>query len=95
MPLPTIDIASAQITVTSAATALDQSTAGYRSLLLRNRGAVAVYLGDSNVSTSTGFQLDPGETTSIDIARSGAAGALWGVTASSTARVDVLQVGLV
>ena len=95
MPLPTVDMASAQVTVTSSATALDQSTAGARSLLVRNRGAVAVYLGDSGVTTATGFQVDPAETVAIDIPRSGGAGALYGITASSTARVDVLQVGLV
>lgn len=84
-------VTSAQVTVTTAATALDQSTAGARSLLVRNRGAVAVYLGGSTVTTSTGTQLDPGESASVDILKYGSG--LYGITASSTARVDVLQVG--
>jgi hypothetical protein len=85
-------VSSAQVTVTSTATALDQSTAGARSLLVRNRGAVAVYLGGSGVTTANGFQLDTGESVSVDIL--GFGGGLYGIVASSTARVDVLQAGL-
>lgn len=82
---------SNQVNVTNAATALDQNTTGVRSLLVRNRGAVAVYLGGSTVTTSTGFQLDPGESLTLDFPTYGAG--LWGITASATVRVDVLEVG--
>ena len=85
-------VTSAQVTVTNTATALDQSTAGSRSMLVRNRGAVAVYLGGFAVTTSIGFQLDPGEAATVDVLKYGSG--LYGITASSTARVDVLQSGL-
>jgi hypothetical protein len=92
MTIQAAAVASAQVTVTTTATALDQSTSGPRSLLLRNRGAVAVFLGGSGVTSSTGLQLDPGETLSLDVPKFGAG--VYGRTASSTARVDVLQVSL-
>lgn len=85
-------VGSGQVTVTTTAAVLDQTTTGTRSLLVRNRGSVPVYLGGSNVSSSNGFQLDPGESASVDIPKYGAG--LYGRTASSSARVDVLQVGL-
>lgn len=92
MSVQATNIASGQVTVTSTATALDQSTTGARSMLVRNRGSVAVYLGGSNVSTSNGFQLDPGESVGLDAAKFGSG--LYGRTASSSARVDVLQSSL-
>jgi hypothetical protein len=91
VPTQTTTTTSAQVSVTNAATALDQNTAGARSLLVRNRGSVAVYVGGAAVTTSTGFQLDPGESATADFPTFG--GGLWGITASSTARVDVLEVG--
>jgi hypothetical protein len=87
--------ASQQVTVTDSATLLDiNTTASGRSLLVRNRGSIAVYVGGPAVTTSTGFQLDPGEAVSLDADDgSGAGSGNYGITASSTARVDVLQVG--
>lgn len=82
---------SAQVTVTNTATQLDQNTAGVRSLLARNRGSVAVFLGGPAVTTAIGFQLDPGDSVSVDVPAFG--GGLYGITASTNARVDVLQVG--
>lgn len=85
--------ASGQVTVTTSATLLDTSTGGGRSALVRNRAAIAVYVGGPAVTPATGFQLDPGEAVSIDTGGSGAGGGTYAVTASSTARVDVLQQG--
>jgi hypothetical protein len=82
------DTSGSQVTVTSSVTQL--SGTGIASVLVRNRGSVAVYLGDGSVSSSNGFQIDPGEAVSVDLAQY--AGGLYGRTASSTARVDVLQV---
>ena len=84
----------AQVSVTSSATLLDtNTTASGRSVLVRNRGSVPVFLGGSAVTTSTGFQLDPGEGASVDVPGTGAASGLYGITASSTATVHTLQVG--
>lgn len=91
MSVQTTVTAANQVTVGTTATALDQSTAGARSILIRNRGSVAVYVGPAGVTTSTGFQLDAGESLTADFPTYG--GGLYGITASSTARVDVLEVG--
>lgn len=87
--------ASAQVTVTTAATLLDRNTtASGRAVLLRNRGSIAVYIGGPGVTTAVGFQLDPGEAISVDTAEGiGVDTGTYGITASSTARVDVLQQG--
>lgn len=58
-------------------------------LNVRNRGSVAVYLGAPNVTTSTGYQLDPGEAVGVSLS---AGEELYGITASSTAAVHVLKV---
>jgi hypothetical protein len=84
---------SAQTSVNTTATLIDTSTGGARSVLLRNRGSVAVYLGGIDVASNTGFQLDPGESVTLDVGGSGAGGGLYGRTASSSATVHVLQVG--
>lgn len=91
MSVQTTTTGSAQVTVTNAATALDVNSTGARSLLVRNRGSVAVYLGGAAVTTGIGFQLDPGESLTADFPTYSAG--LYGITASSTARVDVLEVG--
>lgn len=84
-------ISSNQVTVTTSATRLDPSTGvPTGAVLVRNRGSAAVYLGGSNVTTANGFQLDAGESVPMDI-RSG--DALYGVVASGTQTVHVLQVG--
>lgn len=83
--------ASGQVSVTTTATLLDQSTGGSRAVLVRNRGTVAVYLGAGTVTSGTGFQLDSGESVSIDVSGSGAGGGLYARTASGTATVHVLQ----
>ncbi len=87
--------AAQQVTVTTSATLLDiNTTALGRALLIRNRGTVAVYLGGPDVTTGTGFQLDAGEAVSLDADDgSGDGSGNYARTASSTARVDVLQVG--
>lgn len=85
----------AQVSVGDTATRLDQTlTPGVKSssILVRNRGAVAVFLGPAGVATNTGFQLDPGESVSMDLGAS-AGPFLYGITASSTATCHVVQVG--
>jgi protein involved in polysaccharide export with SLBB domain len=64
-------------------------TAGLR-INARNRGAVPVYLGASDVTTATGYQLDPGDSVSSYIENGEE---LYGVAASSSAIVHVLKGG--
>lgn len=84
---------SVQRTVTTAATLLDVDTvlSSSRSVLIRNRGSVAVFIGGSAVTTGTGFQLDPGETVTLDTSGTGAGVATYGITASGSSAVHVLQ----
>ena len=91
-----VDMAArgSQVSVTTTATRLDldpqtsnQPFAG----VFTNRGAVAVFLGGSGVTTA-GYQLDPGQSLPLDLDRAGANG-LYGIVAAGTCRVDVLQVG--
>lgn len=56
---------------------------------LCNRGAASVFVGGPGVSVSTGYELKPGEATSIDNGPSG--GGVWAVAASGSVRVDRLQ----
>jgi len=88
-----VSVAAARVDVTSSATRLDADLAAVRrgTLLVRNKGTAAVYLGPSNVTTSTGFQLDPDESVSIDL-DSYTLG-LYGRAASGTHTCHVLQVG--
>lgn len=81
-----------RVSVATSATLLDRTDTIRRgSLLVRNRGSAAVYLGASDVSTSTGFQLDAGESVSVD-AETYPVG-LYAVCASGTVSCHVLQVG--
>lgn len=82
-----------QVSVTTTATRLDTSTAagmGRSSLMVRNMGTVTIDLGGSTITAGTGFQLRAGESLSIDIASSDP---IFGIVASGTATVHVLQVG--
>ena len=56
---------------------------------VRNRGAIAVYLGGAAVTSSTGYQLDPGESVSTWLE---AGETMYGISASSSV-VHVLTGG--
>jgi hypothetical protein len=84
-----------RVTVTTTATSLDLALASAVSsstLVVRNRGAVAVYLGGSDVTDTTGWQLDPGETLSVDLRSYGPSG-LFGITTSGSAVCHVCRLG--
>lgn len=81
-----------RVTVADTATRIDSATISARTqaVLVRNRGAVSVYLGGAGVTTAAGFQLDAGESVSMDahVYQLG----LYGITAAGTAAVHVLHV---
>lgn len=58
------------------------------SVAARNRGSVEVFMGGSNVTTSNGVRVDPGETLTVEL---GPDEALFGIVASGTATCHVLQ----
>lgn len=83
-----------QVTVTTSATALESTlTAQGMSVLVRNRGAVAVYIGGSAVTAATGYQLDPGEAVTLDASDQNPLG-VYGITAAVSCVCHVLQVGV-
>lgn len=82
---------ASRVTVTTSATRLDTAnTAKSPNIIIRNRGSVAVYVGGSAVTSADGFQLDAGE--SLDVAVGAGNIGLYGITASGTASVHILQV---
>lgn len=86
-------IKQAQVSVTTTATLLDQTMTGVEkvAILVRNRGTGAVYIGGSDVSSSNGFQLDAGESTTVEAGTYSPG--LYGRAATGTHTVHVLQVG--
>jgi hypothetical protein len=86
-----MSVAAAQITVGTSATQLQAREGDGHSLCLRNAGAVDVYLGASDVTTSTGFKLAAGETMALDLL---AAEAVYGIVASGSCIVHVLGVSV-
>lgn len=62
---------------------------GSSEINIRNRGSVSVYIGEPNVATTTGYQLDPGEAVWMRVK---AGEQVYGITASTTCVVHVLKV---
>ena len=82
-----------QTSVGTSATAIEGTQ--YPGYLLKNNGAAVVYLGDSSVTTGTGFPIDPGDVFSpVDMANKSVRGynseRLYGIVASGTVDVRVL-----
>lgn len=85
---------SAQTTVdtTAGGTRIDGTSGSGAFVLIKNQGTIAVYVGPSGLTTSTGFKLDAGESLSLDSIRGD--DALYGITGSSSTTVHVLQAGV-
>lgn len=63
-------------------------------LVIRNRGTSPVYLGGPTVASTTGLELDPGESIAVDLTEADASG-LWAVAASGTSSAcHTLAVGV-
>ena len=85
---------SAQTTVdtTAGGTRIDGTAGAGAFVLIKNQGSVAAYIGPSGLTSSTGFKLDAGEALSLDSIRSD--DAMYGITASSSTTIHVLQAGV-
>jgi hypothetical protein len=87
-----VAVFSAQVPVTTTATALTNATntvgPGTGAIMFCNRGTAAVYVGGPAVTTGTGFQLDVGQAIPAD-----ASVGWFAIAASGTHRVDVLTAG--
>jgi len=54
-----------QETVTTSATTIIAARVGDREAVIKNMGAVDVFIGTSSVTTSTGYKLEPGESLTL------------------------------
>ena len=79
---------SAQVTVTTTATLLVDSSIFNQTVWLHNSGGGVVYIGAANVSTTNGYKLDNGDKMELPV---GDNEGLYGVTASGTNTVCVLK----
>lgn len=88
-------VSGSRVTVTNAATQLtpvDADGIGGMSLGVKNTDAsLTVYLGGASVTSATGYPLGPGEVANIDLRNDEP---LYGITASGSAVVGVLVVGV-
>lgn len=78
------------VAVTAAATRLDIDDADYAgTVVVANRGATALFLGASDVTTATGYQLDVNASVTLPLT----IGVSVYAVAATTGTAHVLQVG--
>lgn len=81
-------IANSAVTVTDSATLIIAARTGRKALIILNNSAGDVYIGGTGVTTTNGFKLTTGQSFSDY-----ATGAAWyGIVASSTANMRVIEV---
>jgi hypothetical protein len=79
----------ARYTVTTTASLIAESPGAARSALIRNTSTTtSVYLGQSGVTSTTGFELKAGESLALEMFRGST---LYAITASGTAEVHVMR----
>lgn len=82
-------LTSGQVVVSTTATALNAAGSGQK-LHLSNPAGQTVFLGNSAVTTTTGYALAASTTRDIEI---GPGEVLYGIVAATTATVSVLRTG--
>ena len=83
------NIATNQVSITSAATAIVAARSTRRSVLIINHGTTDVYIGGAAVTTSTGILLAGTEGAAIGI---GTTAAVYGIVASGSQTVSYIEV---
>ena len=83
------NIATNQVSITSAATAIVAARATRRSVLIINHGTTDVYIGGAAVTTSTGILLAGTEGAAIGI---GTTAAVYGIVASGSQTVSYIEI---
>lgn len=83
---------SVATTATRLDTAAETDTQPGSAVAVYNNGSATVYLGDSDVTTATGFPLAAGSSMAFefDVSKD----ALYGIVASGTVAVRVLETGI-
>lgn len=88
-------VAASQKTVAATATLLTtaptDNVSGSSVLACNRHASVVSYVGPSDVTTSTGFKLGVGDSIAVDLAPGEA---LYGIVASGTGTVHVLEAGV-
>ena len=82
------NIATNQVSITSAATAIVAARSTRRSVLIINHGTTDVYIGGAAVTTSTGILLAGTEGAAIGI---GTTAAVYGIVVSSSQTVSYIE----
>jgi len=82
-------ISTRQVTVTTTPTILVDDTAEAEEVHLHAAGGQKVFLGNSDVNTTSGFELDSGEKITLQNKNN----PIYGVTNSGTTLVQVLVIG--
>lgn len=80
-------VQAAQVTVGTSATSLTASGVAGARAIIRNAGSTSVFLGPSDVTTTTGYELATGE--SVEFALTSGS-ELFGIVATGTEDVHVL-----
>jgi len=77
-------------TIADTATEISFESQGGLTVLIQNLSGVDVYLGDSGVTTSTGYKLADGSSISYDLLTDDS---VYGIVATGTASVRVTWLG--
>ena len=81
-------ISTRQVTVTTTATALVDATQEAEMVYLHSSSGTC-YVGNSDVTSSTGYKMDNGDKITIENKANG----IWAITASGTVTMQVLAIG--
>ena len=81
-------ISTRQVTVTTAATAIVDATAEAEMVYLHSSSGTC-YLGNSDVTTATGYRMDNGDKLTIENRANG----IWAITSAGTVILQVMAVG--
>jgi hypothetical protein len=84
-----VGISTRQVTVTTTPTILVDDTAEAEEVHLHAAGGQPVFLGNSDVNTTSGFELDSGEKITLQNKNN----PIYGVTNTGTTVVQVLVIG--
>jgi hypothetical protein len=82
-----LGISTRQVTVTTSATALVDATNVAEQVVLHSSSGQC-FIGNSDVTTSTGYRMDNGDKLTVDNHETG----IWGITSSGTVTMMVLVI---
>jgi uncharacterized protein (DUF779 family) len=81
-------ISTRQVTVTTAATALVDATQEAEMVYLHSSSGTC-YVGNSDVTSNTGYKMDNGDKITIDNKANG----IWAITSSGSVTMQVMAIG--